>query len=73
MAASVIDKVLQSSQSRRSDASPRKNPAAVSLGRLGGKKGGVARAKALSRERRSEIARLAAQTRWSHQPDASKD
>ena len=41
-----------------------KNPAAVELGRLGGKKGGPARAKALSKERRSEIAKKAAEARW---------
>jgi hypothetical protein len=41
-----------------------KNPAAVALGRLGGKKGGKARAESLSEERRSEIARKAAATRW---------
>ena len=38
-----------------------KNPAAVTLGRLGGLKGGKARAKKLSKKRRSEIARKAAQ------------
>jgi len=42
-----------------------KNPAAVALGRLGGLKGGPARAVRLSAGRRSEIARRAAQTRWS--------
>ena len=42
-----------------------KNPAAVMLGRLGGKKGGKARAKSLSPERRKEIARQAAAARWS--------
>ncbi len=41
-----------------------KNPAAVALGRLGGKKGGKARAAKLSKKRRSEIARKAAQARW---------
>ncbi len=41
-----------------------KNPAAVALGRLGGKKGGPARAKKLSKKRRSEIAKKAAQARW---------
>lgn len=41
-----------------------KNPAAVALGRLGGLKGGKARAEKLSPKRRKEIARLAAQTRW---------
>lgn len=44
---------------------PAKNPAAVALGRLGGKKGGKARAAKLSAERRVEIARKAAQARWS--------
>ncbi len=41
-----------------------KNVAAVALGRRGGMKGGVARAKMLSAERRSEIAKKAALTRW---------
>ena len=41
-----------------------KNPAAVELGRLGGKKGGKARAKKLTPEQRSDIARKAAKARW---------
>ena len=41
-----------------------KNPAAVALGRLGGKKGGKMRAAKLTPERRREIARRAAQARW---------
>ncbi|MGH8539413.1 MAG: histone H1 [Stenotrophobium sp.] len=41
-----------------------KDPAAVSLGRRGGLKGGVARAKKLSAIRRKEIAVKAATTRW---------
>jgi hypothetical protein len=41
-----------------------KNPAAVALGRIGGLKGGKARASALSSERRREIAQLAAAARW---------
>ena len=41
-----------------------KNPAAVALGRLGGLKGGKARAAKLSPERRSEIARNAVLARW---------
>jgi hypothetical protein len=44
--------------------SDEKNPNAVALGRLGGKKGGVARAKKLTPERRREIAQKAANTRW---------
>lgn len=42
-----------------------KNPAAVELGRLGGKKGGKARAAKLTAEERSEAARKAAVARWS--------
>lgn len=41
-----------------------KNAAAVALGRLGGRKGGPARAARLSAEQRQEIARKAAQARW---------
>jgi hypothetical protein len=41
-----------------------KNPAAVALGRLGGLKGGNARAKKLTDEQRSEIAQRAARKRW---------
>lgn len=41
-----------------------KNPAAVALGKLGGAKGGKARAEALSRKRRVEIAKRAARARW---------
>lgn len=41
-----------------------KNPAAVALGRLGGLKGGDARAAKLTPEERSEIAQRAAKQRW---------
>lgn len=41
-----------------------KNPHAVALGKLGGKKGGPARAKNLSAEERKEAARKAAKARW---------
>lgn len=41
-----------------------KDPAAVALGRLGGKKGGKARAAKLTPAQRSEIARRAAAARW---------
>ena len=44
---------------------PKKNPAAVELGRLGGLKGGKARAEKLSAKRRKAIAKKAAKTRWS--------
>jgi hypothetical protein len=45
-------------------APPRKNPAAVALGRLGGLKGGKARAQTLSPARRKQIAKNAALKRW---------
>lgn len=41
-----------------------KNAAAVALGRLGGLKGGKARAASLTKKARSKIARDAANTRW---------
>jgi hypothetical protein len=41
-----------------------KNPAAVELGRLGGLKGGKARAKSLTAKKRKEIAKKAAKSRW---------
>ena len=44
-----------------------KNPAAVELGRLGGLKGGRARADSLTPERRKEIAVKAAEKRWKKQ------
>lgn len=43
---------------------PEKNPAAVALGRLGGLKGGKARAIKLTAEKRREIAVKAARARW---------
>ena len=46
------------------DLAPKKNEAAVSLGRLGGLKGGKARAAKLTPERRAAIAQKAAKARW---------
>lgn len=46
-----------------------KNPAAVALGRLGGHKGGRARAEKLSAQKRSEIAKGAAAARWKSKRD----
>jgi len=58
IAANVIGHVIND------EAQVAKNPAAVTLGRLGGKKGGKARAQKLTPEQRSEIARKAAKARW---------
>jgi hypothetical protein len=41
-----------------------KNPHAVALGKMGGEKGGKARAAKLTSEQRSEIARKASRARW---------
>ena len=41
-----------------------KDPAAVALGRRGGLKGGKARAEKLSASKRTEIAKIAAASRW---------
>ena len=41
-----------------------KNPAAVELGRLGGKKGGKARAEKMTAKQRSDAAKKAAEARW---------
>lgn len=51
-------------QATQEDQVSEKNPAAVALGRLGGLKGGKARADKLTPERRKEIARRAANARW---------
>ena len=56
---SIVQEATESAK-----AEPEKNPAAVSLGRLGGLKGGKARAKKLSPARRKAIAKKAAASRW---------
>lgn len=63
LAASIVGDAIGEESTRLSDNG--KNPAAVARGRLGGQKGGRARAEKLSPEQRSELARLAAQARWS--------
>ena len=49
---------------KKKPALPKKNPAAVALGRLGGLKGGKARANNLSAKRKKDIAVQAARARW---------
>jgi hypothetical protein len=48
---------------------PNKNPHAVALGRLGGLKGGAARAAKLAPKKRSQIAAKAAKARWGKKSD----
>ena len=55
----VVDRLTSSAASER-----KKNPAAVALGSLGGRKGGKARAAKLTAQRRQEIAKQAARARW---------
>ena len=56
-------RVLRSATRETTDRSE-KNPAAVSLGRLGGLRGGKARADKLTAGQRTEIAKKAAAARW---------
>ena len=51
----------------------KKDPAAVALGRRGGKKGGPARAAKLSPKQRSESARKAVQARWAKAKEGKDD
>lgn len=55
---------IATGQMEKAAAPPEKNPAAVTLGRLGGLKGGKSRADKLSPERRKAIAKKAAEARW---------
>ncbi len=60
----TIEHVIRQSEGQPTPQKPEKNPAAVALGRLGGLKGGKARAERLSAKRKREIARAAAKARW---------
>lgn len=64
MASKVLEEIARKSEGAAKPRKKKKNPAAVSLGRLGGLKGGAARARALSDVERRDIARRAAQARW---------
>ena len=59
----MLESTGQSPKSEPPSEKP-KNPAAVALGRLGGLKGGHARARKLSGRKRSQIAAKAAKVRW---------
>lgn len=66
LAKSVIDEIIEETESETFGQMPEKNPAAVYLGRLGGLKGGRARAEKLSTEKKKEIATKAAEARWNN-------
>lgn len=70
LAKNLIDDIIEETESEDFDKEPpKKNLAAVALGRLGGKKGGKARAEALTAEERSAIAKKAAKARWNKEND----
>jgi hypothetical protein len=67
----VAREVVEAAIGEKMDGSPldpppvdTRNPHAVALGKIGGRKGGEARAKALSSTRRRAIAKKAAKSRW---------
>lgn len=64
----IAREVVEKAIGERMDGAPlepdTRNPHFVALGSKGGKKGGSARAKALSAKRRSAIAKKAAKARW---------
>jgi hypothetical protein len=66
LARSILDQVAPDAEPAGpiEEMKPEKNPAAVALGRLGGLKGGKARAAKLTAEERAAIARKAAKRRW---------
>lgn len=62
LARSVLDAIVPDAEAKKSGKP--KNPAAVALGKLGGLKGGKARAASLSPAKRKAIAKKAAAARW---------
>lgn len=70
-AKAAVDRIIK--QTEDDPPQPEKNPAAVALGRLGGKKGGPARAAKLTPEQRREIAQKAAKARWAKRQQGPDD
>jgi len=66
LARSILDQIAPDAEPKKpkKQSVKKKNPAAVALGRLGGAKGGAARAASLTPEKRAEIAKKAAAKRW---------
>jgi hypothetical protein len=64
IAAQIVQAATEPSKPTAKEKPRKKNPAAVALGRLGGLRGGKARAQKLSAKKRSDIARNAAKVRW---------
>jgi len=64
LAASIVAEATGEEQPQEEPTEKEKNPHAQALGKLGGLKGGKARADKLTPERRKEIALKAASARW---------
>lgn len=61
----LVDRIARKSEGEAPDEDePKKNPAAVELGRRGGLKGGKARAEKMTEDERREAAKKAAKARW---------
>ena len=69
LARSILDRIAPDAEPAKPDKA--KNPAAVALGRLGGLKGGKARAASLTAKQRQEIAKRAAAKRWQSKSKSS--
>lgn len=67
-----IRKIAEERLAQAKGEQPSKNPAAVALGRLGGLKGGKARAEVLSAKERSAIASKAVKARWKRTKEIQK-
>jgi hypothetical protein len=65
LAKSILDDVIRITEE------PSKDPAAVALGRKGGKVGGKRRAENMTEEQRSDAAKKAAAARWAKRPPKS--
>ncbi|MFN0093751.1 MAG: hypothetical protein ACKVVT_03105 [Dehalococcoidia bacterium] len=65
LAAAIVQAATEGEPEQPEDT---RDPAAVALGRKGGLKGGKVRAEKLTPERRREIAKRAADLRWSRRP-----
>lgn len=63
LAAEIVDEAT--GEAPKTDPDEGKDPAAVELGRRGGKKGGKARAAKMTAEERRAAAKKAAEARWS--------
>jgi hypothetical protein len=64
LAKRIVDLSVGDETEDRTELDAEKNPHAVALGRLGGLRGGKVRAERLAPVKRSEIARVAARSRW---------